>query len=482
MSSLYKQSVVNAVSTYAGFALGALNTLVLYVHVLEVTTYGLLSWVLAAATLMMPWMTMGVPNTLLKFFPAIDDDREKAKFLGWMLWWPLVIVIPMGILVAMWGDVAAEHWVQSPDKVAPYLMHFWAIGALMAYFEVFYSLAKARLRSVFGNVLKEVSHRLLTTVVLLMMYVGWISSDQLFFALVLIYLVRTLAMAMYSVAIVRPVLAWGIPSFFRDYLSYGLFVVLGTAVALVILEIDKVMIHQFLPLSEVAYYTVAVFMATMVSVPARATHQIALPLSAQWIASGQWEVLKSRYLESAIQLSWTSGWVLLVLWSTAPDLFSLLPDGYQSALWVLLLIGISKWMEASMGINNALLLNAPKYKWVLYTGVVMAICTIGFNLWLIPQFGIIGAAWASLAAMLLYQCAKVWAVYSWIKVHPWQPKMALILVWGALSWWVTDQLFSLINLPVLAQMAATALTVSVLYLWGIYRLGMIEYRSIWPKN
>jgi len=173
---------------------------------------------------------------------------------------------------------------------------------------------------------------------------------------------------------------------------------------------------------------------------------------------------------------------LLVLWSTAPDLFSLLPDGYQSALWVLLLIGISKWMEASMGINNALLLNAPKYKWVLYTGVVMAICTIGFNLWLIPQFGIIGAAWASLAAMLLYQCAKVWAVYSWIKVHPWQPKMALILVWGALSWWVTDQLFSLINLPVLAQMAATALTVSVLYLWGIYRLGMIEYRSIWPKN
>ena len=71
MSSLYKQSMVNAVSTYAGFALGALNTLVLYVHVLDVDTYGLLSWLLAAATLLMPWMTMGVPNTLLKYFPYI---------------------------------------------------------------------------------------------------------------------------------------------------------------------------------------------------------------------------------------------------------------------------------------------------------------------------------------------------------------------------------------------------------------------------
>ena len=149
--------------------------------------------------------------------------------------------------------------------------------------------------------------------VLLMMYAGWMSTDQLFVALVLIYLLRTLAMAIYSITIVRPVLAWGIPSFFKDYLSYGLFVVLGTAVALVILEIDKVMIHQFLPLSEVAFYTVAVFMATVVSVPARATHQIALPLSAQWIAAGQWEMLKNRYQESAIQLSWTSGWVLLVL-------------------------------------------------------------------------------------------------------------------------------------------------------------------------
>jgi O-antigen/teichoic acid export membrane protein len=119
---------------------------------------------------------------------------------------------------------------------------------------------------------------------------------------------------------------------------------------------------------------------------------------------------------------------------------------------------------------------------VLSTGVVMAICTIGFNLWLIPRFGIIGAAWASLAAMLIYQCVKVWAVYSWIKVHPWQPKMALILVWGSLSWWITDWVFAQIDLPVFAQIAAIACMVSVLYMWGVYRLGLIEYRSIWPKN
>ena len=482
MSSLYKQSMVNAVSTYAGFALGALNTLVLYVHVLDVDTYGLLSWLLAAATLLMPWMTMGVPNTLLKFFPTIHNDLERAQFLGWMLWWPLVVILPLGILLVVWGDTAAAHWLQSPDAVSPYLIHFWAIGGFMAYFEVFYSLAKTRLKSVFGNVLKEVSHRLLITWLLVMMYFKWISTEQLFTGLVMIYAVRTLSMAIYSVYIARPVLAWGIPAFFREYLSYGLFVVLGTAVALVILEIDKVMIHQFLPLSEVAFYTVAVFMATLVSVPARATHQIALPMSAQWIASGQWDFIKSRYQESAIQLSWTSGWVLLVLWSTAPDIFSLLPAGYQSAIWVLLLIGMSKWIEASMGINNALLLNAPKYKWVLYTGVVMALFTVGFNLWLIPRYGIIGAAWASLGAMLLYQCAKVWAVYAWIKAHPWQPKMVAVLLWGGISWWVVDWVFSNIDGPVFLRITGIALLVSLVYIAGIYRLGLIEYRSIWPKK
>ena len=40
----------------------------------------------------------------------------------------------------------------------------------------------------------------------------------------------------------------------------------------------------------------------------------------------------------------------------------------------------------------------------------------------------------------------------------------------------------LISFPVFAQIAAIACMVSVLYMWGVYRLGLIEYRSIWPKN
>ena len=84
--------------------------------------------------------------------------------------------------------------------------------------------------------------------------------------------------------------------------------------------------------------------------------------------------------------------------------------------------------------------------------------------------------------MLLYQCAKVWAVYAWIKAHPWQPKMAAVLLWGGISWWVVDWVFSNIDGPVFLRITGIALLVSLVYIAGIYRLGLIEYRSIWPKK
>ena len=52
------------------------------------------------------------------------------------------------------------------------------------------------------------------------------------------------------------------------------FIILSGSVANMLLDIDKTMINQYIKIENIAYYSVAVFMAIVISVPSRAMHQI----------------------------------------------------------------------------------------------------------------------------------------------------------------------------------------------------------------
>ncbi|HBK83308.1 MAG TPA: sugar isomerase, partial [Flavobacterium sp.] len=59
MGIVLKHSFKNTLATYIGFVIGALNTLYMYVHFLGDTYYGLVSYVLSVANIMMPLMAFG---------------------------------------------------------------------------------------------------------------------------------------------------------------------------------------------------------------------------------------------------------------------------------------------------------------------------------------------------------------------------------------------------------------------------------------
>ena len=67
MGIVLKQSFQNTIVTYIGFAIGAINTLFLYTNILEPEYYGLVTFILATAALLMPLMAFGVHNTMVKF-------------------------------------------------------------------------------------------------------------------------------------------------------------------------------------------------------------------------------------------------------------------------------------------------------------------------------------------------------------------------------------------------------------------------------
>ena len=159
-----------------------------------------------------------------------------------------------------------------------YVWYIFLIGMAMAYFEVFYAWARVQMKSVFGNFLKEVFVRLGVMILLVLLYLDILSVDTFLKALVGLYLVRTVIMKIYAYTLKMPKLQFNFPKNTKAILNYSTLIILGGSIAVVLLEVDKFMINQYIPIENVAYYTVAGFIAMVIAVPSRAMHQITYPL------------------------------------------------------------------------------------------------------------------------------------------------------------------------------------------------------------
>lgn len=406
MGIVLKQTFKNTIVTYIGFGFGAINTLFLYTNILEPTYYGLVTFILATGAILMPIMSSGAHNALVKYFSA-QSEGDKNGFLTLILLLPLAIIVPLAIVVWGFQEQISDFLSVQNALVRDYIWYLFLVGMSMAYFELFYAWGKVHLKSVFGNFLKEVFARVCVSVLLLLLYWDTINVDEFLMALVGVYMIRTLLMKIYAYYLQRPRISFDFPKQSKEIIGYGLLMVLGGSVALILLEIDKVMINQFKSLDNVAYYGVAIYIATSIIVPTRAMHQITYPMTANYLNSGNSFELERLYKKTSLTSFIASGILFVLVLLNLSDLYTMIPEAYRNGFHIVFLIGLAKVLDSILGNINAILYYSAYYKWVLVMGICFAIVTILLNLWLIPIYGIEGAAVASFASILLFNLSKL---------------------------------------------------------------------------
>jgi O-antigen/teichoic acid export membrane protein len=123
-----------------------------------------------------------------------------------------------------------------------------------------------------------------------------------------------------------------------------------------------------------------------------------------------------------------AGGVLLLLAVNLETIYKFIPQAYGGTTVLVLLIGSSKFCDALLGNNNAILFNSPYYKSILRFGLFLAFMTVVLNYLFIPKFGIMGAAIASFLAITFYDTAKVIYVNVKYNMHPFSKGTAYLLI------------------------------------------------------
>lgn len=410
MGRVLRQSSVNLLVTLAGFGIGGINVLFLYTHILQPDYYGLVTFVLAFSTILMPLMSMGMHNALLRFYSQLDREEDRDRLTSFALIFPLCLSLVWAMALLIGYDPAAGILTTRNPIVGDYLWYIFLLGLFMAYFELGHAYAKVHLESVLGNTLKEVFVRLGVTALLVMVYLGKLDDRGFLTAMLWLYALRSVLMWAGALRLRKLSLSFRVPENYREIMLYGLLMLLGSSASIVILEIDKVMLNSFRLIEEVAFYGVAVYISTVVAMPYRAMYHISAPLSASQINLKQFDALKLLYQSSSLSLYTISGGIFFLIMGNLVDLYSFLPEHFGAFYPVVFLVALAKLSDSLSGTANSILFYSQYYTYMLLMGIGLAILTITLNYLLIPIYGAVGCAMATLTSVLLYNIVKVWFI------------------------------------------------------------------------
>ncbi|MEI6865172.1 oligosaccharide flippase family protein [Flavicella sp.] len=470
MGIVLKQSIRNILTIYGAFAIGGINALFLYTFFLGDTYYGLVTFLLSTANLLMPFVAFGVQYTILKFYSGYTSKLETDKFLSVALLLPLLVALPIGFIGVLFYEGISNYLSIKNPVVKEYVSVIYLVAIATAYFEVFYAWSKVQMQSVYGNLLKELFSRIAAMVLLFSVYFKLITIEEFIWSLTGAYFIRMFLMASYALNLYRPKFSLQLPENIGEVIRYSLYVILAGAAGTILIDIDKFMIPQKEAIALTAYYSVAVYIGSVVETPGRAMAQILQPLIARALSTNKMDEVNSLYKKSSVNLLAISGLVFLLINLNITVMFELLPEKFRGGEYIVFCISLAKLYHMFLGGNGAIITNSKHYKVLLPYGIAMAFSVIVLNYYLIDLMSIEGAALSTLLVVFVFNTIKLLFVKAKFNLYPFTSKtgllfIVLIVFYGMFFFW-NFQFHPLLNI------ALKGILISVLYLFFIYKLNI----------
>ena len=429
MGIVFKQSFNNTLILFLGFAIGGLNVLFLYTHFLEAEYFGLITFLLSTANMIMPFIVFGMQHTIIKFFSSYQLKKEQDNFLWTAVFLPMLIIVPMAVLAVVFYHQIAAFLARENIIIEKYTYTIFFLSIFMGYFEVFYAWSRVQMKSVFGNFIKEVFARVCVSALLFAVYFKWINAEQFIYAVVIVYMLRMIIMKVYAFYVYFPKFEWlGLPKNIKEIISFSIYIIMAGSAGTILLEIDKFMIPQMKHIAEVAYYSVGVYIASVIGIPSRAMQQIINPITARELNQNNMMEVESLYQKSSLNLLIAGGLLFLLINTNIEELYNIIdkPE-YSAGIYVVLVISIAEMIKLSLGTNGAILTNSKYYRMLFYYSIAMAFSVVVLNKYLIDLMGIEGAALATMIVVAVFSFLKVGYVVKKMMMQPFTSKTMTLL-------------------------------------------------------
>ncbi len=471
MGVIQKQSISGTIYSYLGVLLGFITTGWLFPRMLSTEQVGLLRILVSYSVLFAQFATLGINSVSVKLFPYFRDSEKKNHgFLGLTLLVGSVgFILSTGIYLLLKPMFIAH----AAGKFSLFLDYFYYVIPLILFtllFSLFDTYYRVLYNAVKGIVYKEVIQRLLILAAILLYFFKIID----FKGLVILYVLAFISPALFllgaiikdKIFYIKPDLGYIDKEMSREMINVAFFGVLASFSGVLVLNIDVIMVNQYLGLAAAGIYTIAFFFGTLILVPSRTMGKISSVIIADAWKIDDRKTIMDIYRKSSISLSIVGFLLFIGVWGNLDNIFHIIGKDYTAGKYVILFIGLANLSDLFMGVSGHVIINSKYFRWMSYLLFAFALLLIVTNILLIPRFGITGAAIASLISKYIYNSLKFTLLYKTYKFQPFSFKHVEIVVFAFLAWYLSTLI------PVLPHfildLIVRSLFISIAFLAPIY--------------
>lgn len=411
MGIIARQSIKGTIVTYMGVAVGFLTTFFVLTRFLSAEEIGLARVLVDAATLFIGLAQLGTNTSIIRFYPYFKDvDTRDHGFFFYTLVVPLFGFLLFALVY--WAcHIPLGNWFG--DKSPLFMDYYYMVLPLaffMLYQTIFETNANVLMRIVVPRAVRELVVRIGMLALYLLYAFRILSMDGFVIGLCLNYAVAALVNLAYLFAVghisLRP--DWTFlrnnPSLVRNYLLYTGFLFISAVASVLAPALSSFFITAKMGLDSTGIYAIATYIAVMVSIPYRSVTAIASPQLAHAIKEQDRQGASRLIHQVSNNLLLVGGLIFLAIWFNIDLIFHLLPNGstYAAAKNVVLILGINQIVIATFSICLSALSYSRFYVFSLFLSFFLTAASVCLNNYLIPLYGMDGAAMSNLIAYAVY--------------------------------------------------------------------------------
>ena len=398
--------------TYLGIGVGIVTTFFVLTRFLTTEEIGLARVLIDAATLFIGLAQLGTSASVIRFYPYFmeKDSEEDHGFFFWAMVIPFIGFVLFALIY--WAcRVPLGAWFG--DK-SPLFVEYYYFVLPLAFFMLYQTICESTCNVLMHIVLPRAVRELVVRVGLLAIYLLYafriISIDGMVIGICINYAVAAAVNLCYFFSL-KQISMRPDRSFLREnkglvrrYLVYTGFLLLSAATTVLAPTLSSFFVTAKMGLDNTGIFAIATYTAAMVSVPNRSVSAIASPQLSQAIKEQNREECSVLIRQVTRNMLLIGGFILLAIWLNIDLIFHILPNGatFATAKNVVLILGVSQLVLGTFTICLTALNYSRYYAFSLLMSLVLTVSAILLNNYLVPLYGMEGAAFSNLISYGIY--------------------------------------------------------------------------------
>lgn len=469
MGIVIRQSLKGTVLTYIGAALGFVTQFFVVTKFLAPDVIGLTKVFYEVAALFAGFGLLGTTASGMRFFPYFKNkDNGNNGFFFYYLAVPFIGTILISLLYILLREPVLHFFAAKSPIFSDFYYLVLPLIFILVFWQAMENYSNINLRIAFPKGVREVCLRGFMLTAYLCYAFGLIDLKGLILCILASYGLCLLLDFAYvgktSPVTLKHDFSFIGPELKSKYLKYTGFLMLSAIAGNIMSQLDIFMLSSVKGLYSAGVYTIALYMANVVEMPARSITAISTPIAADALKNGDFEKANSLYQRVSIHQLMASSLILLLVWVNIDNIFEILPNGekYAEGKYVVLFLGLAKIITTTLSFGGVLIQFSKYYYWTLFISLFLTALTISTNLYFIPRMGISGAALATLITTVISYCYQQYLVQRKVHGNPFTTKTVIVILIVMALWAINQLIPSLSHISPWLDMAARTIMLLLL--------------------